>query len=201
MDELVLRAMARWPNVPAVFGWLRLDRRGQWWLIDRGAPGFDEARDGRGSPITSEPIIDFIGRNYAHDALGRWYWQNGPQRVFVCLDLAPLVLRVFGERPAQRLVAHTGHPIERLDSVGSDDAGNLFAVTDRGPGVIDDRDLAALELDLHEPTTGGALAVGPAGGPGGGSPCGELRLMGRHPVRPLAGDPGAALGFERHPRP
>ncbi len=129
--------------------------------------------------------------------------------MFVCLDLAPLVLRVFGERPAQRLVAHTGHLIERLDGVGSDDAGNLFAVTDRGPGVIDDRDLAALELDLHDPTAAGASADtsadtsagASASGRGGGAACGELRLMGRHPVRPLAGDPGAALGFQRRPRP
>ncbi|HMN64893.1 MAG TPA: DUF2946 family protein, partial [Burkholderiaceae bacterium] len=41
MDEQVLHAMARWPDVPAVWGWLRLDRRGRWLLVDRGRPGFD----------------------------------------------------------------------------------------------------------------------------------------------------------------
>ena len=30
MDEIVLRSMLKWPNVPSVYGWLRLDRRGQW---------------------------------------------------------------------------------------------------------------------------------------------------------------------------
>ena len=30
MDEDVLRAMTRWPDVPAVYGWLSLDRRGRW---------------------------------------------------------------------------------------------------------------------------------------------------------------------------
>jgi len=30
MDPIVARAMARWPNVPAVYGWLALDRRGNW---------------------------------------------------------------------------------------------------------------------------------------------------------------------------
>ena len=30
MDPAVLRAMARWPQVPAVYGWLALDRRGNW---------------------------------------------------------------------------------------------------------------------------------------------------------------------------
>ncbi|MEN9315762.1 MAG: hypothetical protein RIS35_2155, partial [Pseudomonadota bacterium] len=72
MDELVLKAMERWPNVPAVYGWLRLDRRGRWMLVDRGVPGFDEALHGAGSEITSPQIIDFIGRNYARDDQGRW---------------------------------------------------------------------------------------------------------------------------------
>ena len=30
MDEMVARSLAKWPNVPAVFGWLELDRRGNW---------------------------------------------------------------------------------------------------------------------------------------------------------------------------
>jgi hypothetical protein len=28
MDEMVKRGMARWPDVPDVYGWLSLDRRG-----------------------------------------------------------------------------------------------------------------------------------------------------------------------------
>ena len=32
MDPAVLRGMARWPDVPAVYGWLALDRRGNWRL-------------------------------------------------------------------------------------------------------------------------------------------------------------------------
>src|SRR3990170_3644456 len=30
IDDIVIRAMAKWPNVPVVYGWLALDRRGQW---------------------------------------------------------------------------------------------------------------------------------------------------------------------------
>src|SRR5690606_13516547 len=86
MDEQVLRAMARWPDVPAVHGWLRLGRRGQWFLIDRNSPGFDERLHGEGSPIGNEQINEFIGRNYQAEADGRWYWQNGPQRVYVDLE-------------------------------------------------------------------------------------------------------------------
>ena len=34
MDDIVKQAMAKWPNVPACYGWLALDARGQWWLRD-----------------------------------------------------------------------------------------------------------------------------------------------------------------------
>ena len=32
MDADVLAAIAKWPNVPAVFGWLGLTARGEWRL-------------------------------------------------------------------------------------------------------------------------------------------------------------------------
>ena len=77
MDEQVMRAMARWPHVPAVYGWLSLDRRGRWLI--------------RGETISNRAALAFIGRNYAADERGRWYFQNGPQRVFVTLDYTPVV--------------------------------------------------------------------------------------------------------------
>lgn len=187
LDDQVLRAMARWPDVPAVFGWLRLDRRGRWMLVDRGAPGFDEERDAGGSAIGSPPIVDFIGRNYLADPAGRWHWQNGPQRVFVDLDLAPLLLRVLGDAPSQALVTHTGYPVARVERAALDADGNLWLVTDLGPGCIDDRDLAALDLALAD-------APGPDG------VAGLLHLLGEHPVRALGEPPERAFGFVRRPR-
>ncbi len=157
LDDQVRRAMRKWPQVPAVYGWLRLGRRGQWLLVDRGRPGFDEALHGQGSPITSPPILDFIGRNYEADEHGAWYWQNGPQRAYVTLELAPLVLRVLGEAPAQRLVTHTGWLVEHVSRVACDLDGNLFLQTDLGPAVVDDRDIG--QLDLREAGTGGQLAL------------------------------------------
>ncbi len=150
LDEQVRRAMAKWPQVPAVYGWLRLSRRGQWFLIDRSTPDFDEERDGDGSLITSPPIIDFIGRNYECDDRGAWYWQNGPQRAFVRLDLAPLVLRVLNDAPAQRLVTHTGFIVERVERVLADADGNLLMVTELGPAVVDDRDIGQLQLAIDD---------------------------------------------------
>lgn len=147
MDEQVLRAMARWPDVPAVFGWLRLDRRGQWYLIDRGMPGFDESVHGAGSVITSPPIIAFIERNYACDELGRWFWQNGPQRVFVDLDIAPWIIRVLGSGSGAHLITHCGQPFGPLHSAGLNDEGDLLLRSAQGWGAVHDLDLAALALE------------------------------------------------------
>ena len=75
MDPSVLSAIRKWPDVPDVFGWLSLDLRGNWRL--------------KGDVIANPGICEFIGRNYAADPHGRWFFQNGPQRVFVSLAYAP----------------------------------------------------------------------------------------------------------------
>ena len=187
LDDLVQKAMSRWPNVPAMFGWLRLDRRGRWMLIDRGAPGFDEALHGSGSEITSPPIVDFIGRNYRVNEQGRWAWQNGPQRVYVDLDLAPLYFRVMGEAPTQSLITHTGYPVAVITQVATDEAGNVWLMSDLGPGCIDDRDLGALDLSLSESAQPSA-------------PAAVLRLLGEHAIEPLNAPPSIAFGFDPRPR-
>ena len=183
LDDQVVQAMRRWPQVPAVHGWLRLDRRGRWLLVDRGRPDFDEARDGAGSGITSPPILDFIGRNYGADEAGRWFWQNGPQRVFVDVDLAPLVLRVVGEATAASLVTHTGYPVDTPQRGWMDEDGNVFLETTMGPGVLHDLDLAGLELDEDSP--GLRLRLGAT----------------RVALVPLAAAADDSLGFVRRPRP
>ncbi|MBU6285413.1 MAG: DUF2946 family protein [Proteobacteria bacterium] len=150
MDDVVQSAMKRWPEVPAVFGWLRLDARGQWHLIQRDAPGFDPLLHQRGEPITSPAMIDFIGRNYEGDREGRWFWQNGPQRVYVNLDAAPLILRVLESNQhanKHRLVTHTGYLIDQIIDPCVDDQGRIFLCSELGPGMIHDLDLAQLRLD------------------------------------------------------
>ena len=80
MEDRVRRALARWPDVPALYGWLALDRRGRWRI--------------KGETISRPQIIDTLNDNYAADEHGRWYFQNGPQRVFVELQSAPFVWRI-----------------------------------------------------------------------------------------------------------
>ena len=189
MDELVLRGMAKWPNVPAVYGWLSLDRRGHWLL--------------KGERVTNPGIIEFFGRNYAHDDSGRWYLQNGPQRVFVALDYTPHVLRVAPGSLA--LASHSGAPVSAVKAAYIDDTGQLLLDTDLGAGLVHDSDLelllprfsapgplsgeAALEsaLDTLQAGRAAALALDL-----------DATLL---PVQPLrAADVPARFGFVARPR-
>lgn len=125
MDEAVRAAIARWPDVPAVFGWLALTARGEWRI--------------RGEGIENRALREFIGRNYAADDRGRWFFQNGPQRVFVDLEVAPWVYRL---APGEGLATHTGAYPRALRAAGLLDDGRLVLATDLGAGLVDDRDAA-----------------------------------------------------------
>src|SRR5262245_25298891 len=122
MDDVVARSLARWPNVPAVFGWLELDRRGSWRI--------------KGERIGNAALREFIARNYAADEQGRWYFQNGPQRVYVTLAYTPYVLHYQGDR----LFDHCGAPAEALET-WLDDEGSVLIRASQGIGLLDDRDL------------------------------------------------------------
>ena len=144
MDDDVIRAMARWPNVPAVYGWMSLDRRGRWCL--------------EGKPVGHRRAVEFMNRNYACEQDGRWYFQNGPQRVYVDLDYTPWVVMLDGSRS---LRYHTGDAVEDLGGAWLDEEGNFLVLGDRGIALVCDRDLDALSKDLR-------LA--------GGAPCDEESL-------------------------
>ena len=122
MDEMVVRSLAKWPNVPAVYGWLDLDRRGNWLI--------------KGERIGNAALREFIGRNYEADERGRWFFQNGPQRVFVKLAYTPLVVHHEGER----LVDHCGRPFTSRQAY-QDDEGSVLLEGDRAIALVDDRDL------------------------------------------------------------
>lgn len=131
MDQAVIRALAKWPGVPAVYGWLALDERGNWLLRDASTGGF--------GPIGNAPLREFIGRNYAGDARGCWYFQNGPQRVYVRLACAPFVFRFDGPG----LVDQRGRPAGAVVGAWRDERGALILETAAGAGNLDDRDLLA----------------------------------------------------------
>lgn len=146
MDEIVLRSMLKWPNVPSVYGWLRLDRRGRWLIRMPDRSGSDPVEKRAGEPrferIVNPAMIEFIGRNYMCDAEGRYFFQNGPQRVFVALEYTPWIYRL--DPSGQQFVAHTGVAAGMPREAYLDDQGGLIVVCAPGPGAVLDRDLAAV---------------------------------------------------------
>lgn len=158
MDAHVIAAMAKWPNVPAVWGWLSLPESGQWRLHPAGDAL--QLPDSPGEAITSPQILAFIDRNYDADDRGQWYFQNGPQRVYVRLDAAPFIARTVLDPASGRLKlrTHTGLDVRRIDALLVDERGRLYAATDRGPALVAGRDIPALldavtvtDTDTHGP--------------------------------------------------
>jgi hypothetical protein len=125
VEDWVQRALDRWPRVPALFGWLALDRRGRWLI--------------RGETISRPQIIDTINRNYAADEHGRWFFQNGPQRGYIALAVAPFVLRVAAD--GERLLTHTGLEVREPRRVLLDEEGSLLLLTEHGVAALADHEL------------------------------------------------------------
>lgn len=144
MDEIVRQAMAKWPDVPYCYRWLALDARGAWRMRDERAQALGLA----GERIANAALIGFINRNYTHDERGAWYFQNGPQRVYVDLETAPYVAHT---DPAQGFVLHTGEPLPQIDEMWMTGEGRILLQESGRIAMVDDRDtaecLAALRRD------------------------------------------------------
>jgi len=136
MDEIVKAALKKWPNVPACRDWLALDARGNWYLRDERAQAAGPFPLIKGSRIEHEKLREFIERNYAADDDGAWFFQNGPQRVYVELEAAPWVWRL----SEAGIASHTGQ-IGRFESACVDEAGRLFLATDLGLGIMHTLDM------------------------------------------------------------
>ena len=193
MDDIVKQAMAKWPNVPYCYGWLALDARGVWRMRDEAA----QRADAPGDKLTNAALVGFIARNYLSDEHGCWYFQNGPQRVYIDLETTPYIART---DPAQGLVLHTGQPLGAPEEAFMTEAGGI--VLRAGPTVaqLDDRDVAqllqAFELD-GRPASDDEVMAWLDGG------AGDLALRwrdGRIAVGRLTADAvPARFGFVRRP--
>ena len=141
MDEIVKAAIAKWPDVPDCQGWLGLDARGQWRMRDaqaqRAGPFTSPVPAAKGQVIVHEKLIAFIGRNYACDGVGRWFFQNGPQRVHVELEVTPWIWRL---QPDGTLRSHTGRSAA-YQSCWLDEQGRLYVETDLGFGLVHSQDM------------------------------------------------------------
>jgi len=148
MDDLVYQAMRKWPNVPDCYGWLGLDARGEYWMRDmqvQQAGSFKAGcqsplSGGKGSRVDHVALKGFMGRNYQPDERGCWYFQNGPQKVFVELELAPLSCRLSLSDTTEVLL-HTG-AIDRLNRIWVDEMGVVYAEASKGLAVVHSWDVA-----------------------------------------------------------
>lgn len=144
MDDIVKQAMAKWPNVPHCYGWLALDARGNWRMRDEAA----QRAMAPGDKLANGALVGFINRNYAHDDQGRWFFQNGPQRVYVTLEATPYIART---DPSEGFVLQTGQPLGAPQAAFMTDAGALILQAGEVVAQLDDRDVAQvlgrMELD------------------------------------------------------
>lgn len=138
MDDIVKQALAKWPNVPDCRGWLGLDMRGQWWLRDAQVQAQGAFPDSKGNLVAHAKLLAFIGRNYEADAQGQWFFQNGPQRVYVELENTPMVWRVHADGTLQ---SHTDVPVQQLQSCWVDEQGRIYLCCDGVLGVVHSQDM------------------------------------------------------------
>lgn len=141
MDDIVKQALAKWPNVPACYGWLGLDARGNWFMRDAQAQALGRFASGsaqsKGSLLKHDKLIDFIQRNYEADALGQWFFQNGPQRVYVELEATPFIWRIQTDGSVQ---AHTGQRAG-VQRCLLDELGRVYLQTNVGMGLVHTSDM------------------------------------------------------------
>ncbi len=140
MDEIVKAALKKWPNVPHCWGWLALDARGDWYMRDDRVQAAGAFPKVKGSRILHDKLREFIHRNYLADEAGDWFFQNGPQRVYVELEAAPWVWRLAPGEPAPAITSHTGREA-RFESAWLDEHGRLFLATDIGLGLVHTLDM------------------------------------------------------------
>lgn len=158
MDDIVKAALKKWPNVPHCYDWLALDARGDWYMRDERIQHAGPFPQVKGSRITHDKLKAFIERNYLSDEAGAWFFQNGPQRVYLTLEAAPWVIRIRrGDEPARPddslqgfvLETHTGLPVTEVTHTLIDEQGHLYLVTEHGLGIVHSMDMLAASEALE----------------------------------------------------
>jgi hypothetical protein len=148
MDDLVKQAMQKWPNVPHCYGWLGLDQRGDWYMRDDQTQKLGSFEQAKGSKLQHVKLIEFIQRNYMADDHGQWYFQNGPQRVFVELQSAPFVWRIRDDFSVWSIADEQ----QQVLHCAVDERGQVYLMTAQGLGLVHSQDvvLAAEALEKQK---------------------------------------------------
>ncbi len=147
MDDAVLAALKKWPDVPACYGWVRLDARGQWYLGNLGT----REQNGQSERVRHQGLAAFLSRNCSANERGEWFVQNGPQRAYITLDATPWIAQYAAANDGHgyEWQTHTGEPITGISSVRIDEQGRIYLSWSGKLAIVDDRDLTRLLDQLH----------------------------------------------------
>ena len=127
---LTLGSDNKWPNVPDVYNWLELDNRGNWCI--------------KNEKISHKGLIKFINDHYSSDDKGRWFFQNGPQRVFVKLHSTPFILSIALNDDVIYFKTQTNQVIQQIEQFWLDNNGRLLLSWGQYLGLLSDRDLSMM---------------------------------------------------------
>ena len=119
---------------------MRDDRVQELGTFQSGNPG------SKGSVLRHEKLIEFIHRNYEADAQGRWYFQNGPQRVFIELEVTPHIWRISDEF---EVTSHTGKD-SKIEACLVDENGHVYLQTSLGFGLVHSLDVERVAEALEQ---------------------------------------------------
>lgn len=90
MDKATIQARIKWPNIPRCYGWLSLDRRGSWRLKNE----FAQQHQLPGEEVVHPALKRAIQTHIAIDANHQYFFQNGPQQVYIDLAYTPYIVRL-----------------------------------------------------------------------------------------------------------
>ena len=80
-----------------------------------------------GKVIDHVALNECICRNYAHDQVGRYFFQNGPQRVFITLAATPWIVRMIPGEQHPQLLTQCQSAMAPTSAL-SDEQGNIYIV-------------------------------------------------------------------------
>lgn len=102
--------------------------------------------ESKGDKLSHRKLIEFIGRNYQQDDKGQYYFQNGPQKVFVELEVTPWVLRFDFEA---RVMTQTQQYVKSTQAYAyTDELGRVYLDTELGIGLVHTMDMDRMADEL-----------------------------------------------------
>lgn len=100
----------------------------------------------KGQKLAHEKLIAFIGRNYAADGRGCWFFQNGPQRVYVELEATPFIYRIGCDGVVR---TQTGQEVVSERCL-LDEEGRVYLVSTLGVGLVHSLDVPVFAQALEQ---------------------------------------------------